>query len=278
METYLAPFDLRNAKVAHQTKIVENGNWKMVWENNRECYHCKGSHDELVVTFPEGAWWNGMSGTDEEKSIVKNLAQRCESLGLPSSFETSEDAQYRAMRIPLTNNAHSFTMDGQPAVTGKRLGTMPEGESTGDVLFYHYPNTWNHYLADHAITFRVLPISPTETELVTKWLVPADAVEGVDYDLKNLTHVWTETNDQDRALVERNQMGVSSPAYEPGPYNSVHEEGVSQFIDWYCNAILGHAAVHTVRPDASVREDLSRNTTELKHGQHTREKLKSSLK
>ena len=42
LETYLAPFDLRKSKVAYQTKIVEKGNWKLVWENNRECYHCKG--------------------------------------------------------------------------------------------------------------------------------------------------------------------------------------------------------------------------------------------
>jgi hypothetical protein len=37
-----------------------------------------------------------------------------------------------------------------------------QDDVVGDVLFYHYPTTWNHFTADHAITFRVLPISPTE--------------------------------------------------------------------------------------------------------------------
>ena len=46
-----------------------------------------------------------------------------------------------------------------------------------------------------------------------------DAVEGVDYDLEELTHVWTETNDQDRRIVEENAFGIRSPAYEPGPYS-----------------------------------------------------------
>ncbi len=237
LESYLKPFDLRTAKVAYQSRIVEKGNWKMVWENNRECYHCRGNHPELTVAFPEGPWWNGLSGTPEEKAEVKRLHDKCESLGLPSAFVISDDAQYRAMRIPLNKEGRSFTLTGQPAVTSKRLGTMPANDVVGDVLFYHYPNTWNHFLADHALSFRVLPISATETEVVTKWLVPGDAVEGVDYDLKTLTEVWIATNDQDRLLVERNQAGMSSPAFEPGPYSTVHEDGVNQFIDWYCTAI-----------------------------------------
>jgi Rieske 2Fe-2S family protein len=239
LDSYLAPFDLRKAKVAHRSSIIEEGNWKMVWENNRECYHCKSNHDELVTTFPDGAWWNGLSGTPEERAMVAQLAKRCEDLGLPSEYLGAENQQYRAMRIPLTDNAHSFTMDGSPAMTStKRLGTMPVDEPVGDVLFYSYPSTWNHFVADHAITFRLLPISPTKTELVTTWLVPGDAEEGVDYNLEDLTCVWRETNAQDKALVERNQIGVSSPAYQPGPYNTAHEDGVIRFVNWYCESLL----------------------------------------
>jgi phenylpropionate dioxygenase-like ring-hydroxylating dioxygenase large terminal subunit len=107
------------------------------------------------------------------------------------------------------------------------------------LLMYHYPNTWNHFLADHAITFRVLPISPTQTEVTTTWLVPADAVEGVDYDIPTLTEVWMATNDEDRLVVEQNQLGILSPAYEPGPYSTIQEEGVIQFVDWYCDTMSG---------------------------------------
>jgi Rieske 2Fe-2S family protein len=64
-----------------------------------------------------------------------------------------------------------------------------------------------------------------------------DAVEGVDYDLAELTHVWTETNDQDRRIVEENAFGIKSPAYEPGPYSEEHEGGVMQFIEWYVGFI-----------------------------------------
>ena len=44
---------------------------------------------------------------------------------------------------------------------------------------------------------QMLPLGKKKTHLVTRWLVPEDAVEGVDYDLDYLTHVWIQTNAQD---------------------------------------------------------------------------------
>lgn len=73
----------------------------------------------------------------------------------------------------------------------------------------------------------------TETAVTTKWLVHKDAVEGVDYDFRELIHVWTETNHEDRRIVEENAFGIRSPAHEPGPYSEVHEDGVMQFVEWY---------------------------------------------
>ena len=103
----------------------------------------------------------------------------------------------------------------------------------GSLLTFHYPSLWNHVLGDHAVTFRVLPLGPKQTMVTTRWLVNAEAVEGVDYSLDELTEVWVATNDQDRRIVEENQLGVASPAFEPGPYNARHEGGVIQFVDWY---------------------------------------------
>ena len=34
-------------------------------------------------------------------------------------------------------------------------------------------------------------------------------------------------------MVEENQKGILSPAYEPGPYSPNQEEGVIHFVDWY---------------------------------------------
>lgn len=236
-EPYLAPHRLEDAKVALETSIVEKGNWKLVWENNRECYHCSGSHPELCRTFPDTPTFTGIGGAEKTPEIEAHWS-RCESAGLPSRFALSADGQHRTMRIPLLRAAESFTMDGKAAVA-KPLGGVAT-PSPGSMLLFHYPSTWNHVLRDHAISFRVTPLGPQETQVTTKWLVHKDAVEGVDYDLARLSEVWTATNDEDRRLVEQNQLGVNSPAYEPGPYAAEHENGVEQFVAWYCAALGRH--------------------------------------
>ena len=234
VEPYLQPFDLETARVAHETTVIEQGNWKLVMENNRECFHCRTAHPELCATFPEGTQHSGGGSEDDVRSLAVFVAD-CEAAGLASQFRAADDWQYRAMRMPLVDGARSMTMDGAPAVA-LRFGDVP-GIDVGDVLLYHYPSTWNHFMADHAVTFRILPVGPTATELRTTWLVPGDAVEGRDYELGRLTDVWEATNRQDASLVERVQRGVHSPAYRPGPYAPREEEGVIQFIEWYAGTL-----------------------------------------
>ena len=240
MMAYLAPSGLADARVAFTSTIVEKGNWKLVLENNRECYHCGGSHPSLCRTYSDNPKMTAMSGPDRADPTILDHWARCEAAGLPSRFVHQPDFQWRLARVPLLNNAESFTLNTRAAVA-RRMGRMPFDDA-GSLLMYHYPNTWNHFLPDHAITFRVLPVSATETEVTTTWLVHKDAVEGVDYDLKTLTEVWLATNDEDRRVVEENQKGILSPAYEPGPYSTLQEEGVIQFVDWYAGRMADRLA------------------------------------
>jgi Rieske 2Fe-2S family protein len=237
MEPYFLPHRLRDAKVAYESTIIEKGNWKLVWENNRECYHCAGNHPELCKTFPEAPTVTSVNGAAEDPEIAAHW-EKCEAIGLPSQFVIDRQGQYRATRVPLLREAISYTISGRKAVQ-MRLSDNVNMDRIGALLLYHYPTTWNHVLSDHAITFRVLPLSATETAVTTKWLVHKDAVEGIDYRLDELTHVWTETNDQDRQIVEENARGIHSPAYEPGPYSEVHEGGVAQFVEWYSSFMEG---------------------------------------
>jgi Rieske 2Fe-2S family protein len=231
---YLAPHDPANLKVAFQSRIIENANWKLVLENNRECYHCAGNHPGLCVTFPDDP---NLVGADDSTTSNIGLAHvgRCEAAGLPAKYVIAPNDQWRFVRIPFIGSAVSYTLDGKAAVKQK-LGTVPFADA-GSCLYFHYPNTWSHYLSDHVLNFRVLPIGPRETEVTTTWLVHKEAVEGVDYDLKRLTEVWLATNDEDRRIVEENQKGIDSPGYVPGPYSPVQESGVYQFVDWYCRTL-----------------------------------------
>ena len=237
IEPYLAPHRLWEAKVAHKNTIIEKGNWKLVWENNRECYHCASNHPELCRTYPEAPTATGVQGAGDDPFISEHWA-RCEAAGLPSEFKMDPSGQFRTARMPLIQDAESYTMSGKRAVKKPLSADVPISH-IGTMLLFHYPTTWNHILGDHAISFRVLPLSAEETAVTTTWLVNKDAVEGVDYDLEELTHVWNMTNDQDRSIVEENAFGIRSPAYEPGPYSVDHEGGVMQFVEWYSNFMTG---------------------------------------
>lgn len=240
---YLEAHELENAKIAFESTIIEKGNWKLVWENNRECYHCGGNHPSLCRTFPDDPTVVGIEQGERAKRMQAHF-DRCAAAGLPAHFYMHEDGQFRVARMPLKEGAESFTLDGKSAVR-KWLGRVPFADA-GSFLKFHYPSTWNHFLPDYSMVFRITPISPNETEVTTKWLVHKDAVEGVDYDVKRLTEVWVATNDEDRQVVEDNQIGINSPGYVPGPYSPIQENGVMQFVDWYCAKHTSRLASQTI--------------------------------
>lgn len=233
---YMQPHHVNGLKVAYESTFVEYGNWKLVFENNRECYHCLSNHPELTITYPELPTITGKSIEAGVPGMVHSHWDLCEEKGFPSRFHISSDGAYRVSRMPLLNDFTSFTMDGYDAVD-KRLNEEFVDQRLGSLLLFHYPNTWNHLVADHILSFRVLPIGPQASLVTTKWLVHEDAVEGVDYQIDRLTHVWQQTNAQDKHLVEQNQLGINSPLYQPGPYSKKYEDGVIQFVEWYSQSM-----------------------------------------
>ncbi len=240
IEPYLAPHRLDRTKVAAQRDVVEHANWKLVMENNRECYHCEGAHPELTCTFFPTY---GYATEDVPPRLLPaharflraeaELRRACEERGLPHALIEElhgRPAGFRIAREALDGAGESYTRDGSAACR-RLLGDL-DTPRLGRLSLHHQPSSWFHFLADHAVTFAVLPLAADRTLVRTTWLVHEDAQEGVDYDLDTLTEVWVATNQQDAALVERAQAGVSSPAYEPGPY-SPQEYQVDAFVTWY---------------------------------------------
>jgi Rieske 2Fe-2S family protein len=246
---YIAPHNVRNTKVAFQSDIIEPGNWKLTMENNRECYHCSTNHPELTV--PLFAYGFGFSPEEMDEFdranaerygclITKNHA-KWEAEGLPSREIDELDTMvtaFRTERLPLDGEGESHTLDTKAACR-KLLGDFSSAK-LGGLSVWTQPNSWHHFLGDHIVTFSVLPLDAERSLLRTKWLVHKDAVEGVDYDLKNLTSVWLATNDQDSELVGLCQQGLRSPAYEPGPYSPNTEMLVDKFIKWYVGRMAEH--------------------------------------
>lgn len=246
VEPYIAPHWPDRTKVAHASTIVEEANWKLVIENNRECYHCAGNHPELMVTLVEFALPDDDRATAEFDRLMSRGQAKWDALGLPHR-PADGGVEFRCIRLPFNEGGVSFTMDGGPACR-KLLGDLTEPD-LGSVRMFRAPNAWHHILADHILHFRVTPISANRTEVRTTWLVHEDAVEGVDYDIDRLTAVWTATNDQDRALAENNHQGILSRAYRPGPY-APSEFMLANFAEWYAGKLEAH--LRAVSPALAV--------------------------
>lgn len=227
---YLEPHDLENAKVAAENVIIEEGNWKLVMENNRECFHCNVSHRELLNTLLEWDDTIDPRATDEFKEQVARKAIDWDLEKIPHVHK-ADGKRSRMVRVPLKENAVSLTLSGEVAC--KKLMGRVQSSDLGSLRYYFLPHSWHHAMSDHVVAIQILPLGPHKTQVTTKWLVHKDAVEGVDYDVSNLCEVWNATNNQDRTLVENNQRGINSSAYQPGPYSETFEFGVVSFLDWY---------------------------------------------
>jgi Rieske 2Fe-2S family protein len=221
----LAPHDLGNAKIAFESTIVEKANWKLVMENARECYHCAAKHPELSFTFPVGT-----KGNWEWEQRYAAFNDRMGEAGLPVG--PADGDWWQARRFPLNEGCVSMTENGQPSVK-KLLGQVGDGD-IGSMRWALEPHSFSHAVGDFVFSFSAMPTGPLETVVTSKWLVNKEAQEGVDYDLHELTNLWTVTNLQDRDLAENNQRGVASVGYTPGPYSEEAESLVLRFTDWYC--------------------------------------------
>ena len=239
MEPYIAPHGLADCKVALQEDIIENGNWKLTMENNRECYHCVANHPELLASMYEFGFGyqpspENAAKVQEFRDLIETEGARWATCGLPSSEIDLLDGcatAYRTQRLPLEKAGESQTMDGKVA-SRKLLGKLTQ-RNLGGLSFWTQPNSWHHFMSDHIVTFSALPIDAEHTLVRSTWLVHKDAVEGLDYDINRLSEVWRATNKQDSNLVERTQRGVKSDQYEPGPYSPYTEELVEKFTNWY---------------------------------------------
>jgi len=248
---YIEPHDPRATKIAAQIDLIEEGNWKVTMENNRECYHCAVSHPELTVSlFEHGFGFAPDPGNAAKQdaacrydALSARMKADWEQQGFPSSeIEHLADRAtgFRTERLPLDGTGESQTLDTRAACR-KLLGTL-KNPVLGGLSMWTQPNSWHHFMADHIVTFAVFPLSAERTLLRTKWLVHKDAREGEDYTVEKLTAVWRATNAQDGALVALQQSGARTTGYQPGPYSPFTEGLVDKFTSWYINRLRAHTA------------------------------------
>jgi len=241
LEPMLRPQGLERAKVARHIDYVVAANWKLVWENNRECYHCVANHPEYVRANHDHRNEDDTSEAlrAEIEAAVLHSRQRWVDAGLElthaqsgmAPFPDPEGGRWWSVnRTVLVQGWVSESLDGRQVAP--LMGDYPEPD-VGTLRVRSMPNLWNHSSCDHSVSTRLLPDGPDRTKVRVSWLVHEDAVEGRDYELERLLPYWRCTSEQDWELCEVAQRGVRSSGYRPGPLSTHKEYNVDAFLRWY---------------------------------------------
>jgi len=244
----LAPQGLDRARFAHRADYRVQANWKLIWENNRECWHCHVGHPQYVQ-----ANFDAVPDNERNRRLATaRAADHAQTLagitGMQASNTEEPDRHdepglyafptpgrwWSANRTPLVQGFVTESLDGKPVAP---LMGEYAGYDVGTLRVRTVPNLWGHASADHAVLTRLVPDGPESTLVSVYWLTDENAVEGRDYELGKLLPFWQLTSEQDWELCERNHAGVRSPAYTPGPYSGKREYNVAAFVDWYLTRV-----------------------------------------
>jgi Rieske 2Fe-2S family protein len=230
----LGPYDLANARVAHRQNYPIAANWKLAVENYCECYHCAPAHPEYSrghslahVGIRSGELHDavmaraGACGLSDR--MVNHLYLDAPAFGADFGYD----------RYPLIRDHLTGSEDGKPVAP--LLGSIRDYDG-GATDLQIGPVLFGLMYCDHVVLYRFTPRGVDAADCDITWLVRGDAEEGRDYDRDRLTWLWDVTTHADKAIIERNQQGVNSRYYVPGPLSPM-ENYTWKFLSWYLAAM-----------------------------------------
>ena len=215
LEAMTTRYGWASARIAARRQYSVGANWKLVMENYHECYHCQPAHPEFSILHTLAR--PGMRSLEAEDDFESWGAE-------PDGLEVG-----RVMRSGLAKGRRSGTRDG-----GFVAPVMSDHPDADGVCVFAEVGLLSAFLAyqDHGVIYRFVPRGVAETRMEVLWLVRADAEEGLDLDTERMTWLWHVTSLADKRIIETNQLGVRSRAYEPGPF-SLMEPGARAYVERY---------------------------------------------
>ena len=230
LATSLSRYGWADARVAHRETFSVAANWKLVTENYVECYHCAPAH-------PEFSRYHATEKPDDEVAELRErAAARARALGIeiPRVDHWPDGGPAGQEIVHCTYDATypgSVTGSEDGRAIAPLMGDFSDydgGFSYVDVgpagFFLAYP--------DYGVMYLFVPRGPQRTDMELTWLVRGDACEGRDYDRERLVWLWRVTSEADQRIIEKNQEGVNSRYYRPGPYGPM-ERQPRRFAAWY---------------------------------------------
>jgi Rieske 2Fe-2S family protein len=164
-------------------------NWKLLFQNYSECYHCSPVHPALVKLSPATSGENDM-------------------------FE----GPFLGGFMVINENAGSMTISGRAC--GLPVSDQLDTDDLKRVYYYSlFPNMLLSLHPDYVMFHTLWPEGPHTTRITCEWLFHPESLTDDAFDPDDGVKFWDMTNRQDWHICEEGQRGVSSPAYRPGPYS-----------------------------------------------------------
>jgi Rieske 2Fe-2S family protein len=175
-------------------------NWKLLFQNYSECYHCPLVHPQLDKLSPSDSGRN-----DLDAGPI---------LGGYSEFRA---------------DGMSLTMTGR--TTRPPVGTVGGADLRRSYYYTVFPSLLLSLHPDYVMTHRIVPLAPNRTRVLCDWLFDPQTVAAPDFDPSDVVDFWDLTNRQDWQVNELTHAGIASRAYRTGPY--ANAEGLLAAFDRY---------------------------------------------
>lgn len=156
-------YDLTRMKPAATRTLEFPANWKVVRENDDECYHCALNHPELAERYYPWAGFTVVDDLTEDRDMWTGHNWAFLELGFQQSAPVC--------KVPT------------PRVRGD------DGFDHQDVQFFWAPSGHIIVQRDHAWIWSIRPFGPESTLMTQHWLVADSAEAGKDYDEEQLVHL-----------------------------------------------------------------------------------------
>lgn len=194
LEKWFAPlagkfsqWNMPRLRSARRIEYDVRANWKLMFENYSECYHCPGVHPMLSKVSPYDSAENDLTEGPFLGGFMK------------------------------VNKGKSLTMSGNACAL-----SVGDGDDLHHVFYYSiFPNMLLSMHPEYVMVHQLWPQSPERTLILCDWFFHPDAAGATDpvYNPDDAIEFWDMTNKQDWHVCELSQLGIASRAYQPGPYS-----------------------------------------------------------
>ena len=180
-------WNLPKLRSAKRIDYDVRANWKLIFENYSECYHCPGVHPMLSKVSPYDSAENDV----------------CEG--------------------PFLGGFMSITKGTGLTMSGKACA-LPVGnirsEDHARVFYYSiFPNMLLSLHPEYVMVHQLWSKSPERTLILCDWFFHPEAFDRGNFHPNDAIDFWDMTNQQDWHVCELSQQGIASHAYQPGPYS-----------------------------------------------------------